>query len=330
MSELRIAINSILHGLVSRGVRLGEKPSRFLWAALIVRDLMRLRKPNFTAIRRFISVNCIKAITLDAKSNLPSIEGLVVSTRKDFEVLALCIPSIVESSFNKITKITIIVPNSDLEECQILIANLKMLTPIEIIDEDMYLSHDLRSRIRNLFGNRYGWVLQQLLTVEFVRRSQARGVLVVNSDTILLKKMVWLEETNRQILMPSWEFNDPYYKFLESLSVYFVGITQSFISHHMLMQPSMFRQILSRIGIDSIEALLQKVETHGDLSSNSPICLEFEIYAQGLLAFSRDQAVITKWSNIGLSRKNTSSPLKEIARLKRKGYFRSVSIHSWS
>jgi len=330
MSKLQIICKSFLYGLVNRGVRLGKKPSRFLYLILILKDLVRLRKPDISGIKRFITANSIEATTLETRSNLPSIESLVVSTSKDFEVLALCIPNIVESSFNQITRISIIVPNSDMQKCQLLIDALEMDVPIELIDEDSYLPIELRNKIRRLFGTRYGWVLQQILTVEFIRRSEATGVLVVNSDTILLERLVWLDDMSLQLLMPSWEFNQPYYDFLEQLNPSFAGITQSFISHHMLMQPVLFRKTLTEIGIDSLEELLQKVEIHADLSSSSPICLEFEIYAQGLLVFNRERALISKWSNIGVSRTNGDVSLEEIARLKSRKQFRSVSIHSWS
>jgi hypothetical protein len=281
-------------------------------------------------IGRFIKVNRIEAITLEQKSSLPSIEALVVSTRKDFEILGLCILSIGESSANQIERISIIVPNSDLEECQSLIAGLGITIPYHVIDEDNFLIVEVRDRIKRLFGNRYGWALQQALTVEFIRRNHSRGVLVVNSDTILLKKMVWLDDLHRQPLMPTWEYHKPYYDFLESLSPSFAGIKQSFISHHMLMQPIIFRETLTAIGIESIEELLQKVEMYADLSNNSAVCLEFEIYAQGLLVFNSDRALITKWSNIGLSRANKATLFAQIEQLRLKGQFRSVSIHSWS
>ena len=141
MSKMQIICKSFLYGLVNRGVRLGKKPSRFLYLILIVKDLVRLRKPDIPGIKRFITANSIEAITLESRTNLPSIESLVVSTCKDFAVLALCIPNIVESSFNQITRISIIVPNSDMQECKLLIDTLELGVPIELIDELILGNH---------------------------------------------------------------------------------------------------------------------------------------------------------------------------------------------
>lgn len=330
MSDSKFGLTNLFATLVNRGVRIGKNPSRILWAVFVLRDLSRLRRPNLSLINSFMKANRVEAITLEPKSSLPTIEALIVAARKDFEILGLCILSIGESSVNQIDRISIIVPHSDLEECQSLIVGLGINIPYQIIDEDSFLSVEIRDTIKRLFGKRYGWALQQVLTVEFIRKSQACGVLVVNSDTVLLSKMVWLDELHRQPLMPTWEYHKPYYDFLESLSPSFVGIKQSFISHHMLMQPVIFRETLTAIGIDSVKDLLREVEIHAELSDNSAVCLEFEIYAQGLLVFNSELALITKWSNVGLSRAKKSNLLAQIEKIRLDGHFRSVSIHSWS
>jgi hypothetical protein len=62
-------------------------------------------------------------------------------------------------------------------------------------------------KIKEYFPQKYGWVLQQFLTIEQVINSQFAGVLQINSDTLILKPVLWLDYDENQPLFVSSEYN---------------------------------------------------------------------------------------------------------------------------
>jgi hypothetical protein len=330
MSSLRKYLKEVFTKLTVTSVKIDRQPNAFTWLIFIIGDIVNFRKPNFQGANRFYSVNKIPPRTLQNLAEPPRIISLVVSTEKDFDLLRICLPAIVSGSINQIDEIVIIVPNKDLDSCNKLVASLNPDVKATVLDEDSVLPIEVRARIKHLFGKRYGWVLQQLLTVEFVLKSKAKGVLVVNSDTVLIEKLLWLDHNGKQLLMPSWEYNPPYYDFLSKLSPKFQIAKNSFISHHMLMQPEILRSIFAELDLRTTSDLFEMVENFADLNSNSPVCLEFELYAQGILTFFPEQTLISKWSNRSLSKMTMNASLDELCKIAKAKNYRSASIHSWS
>ena len=145
-----------------------------------------------------------------------SIELIVVSTAKDFEIL----PHSVKHALKALSKykyggVRIIVPKRDVVQCEKLFHNSNI--PISIIDENTFISKDQFEILSNNFGDRDTWVLQQLLKVQAVISSKADAVLILDSDTILLRKRPWFDQEAKQILTPSAEFNAAYYLFLNKM-----------------------------------------------------------------------------------------------------------------
>ena len=236
-----------------------------------------------------------------SESDIPSIQVLSVATKKDFDTLPFSLKSVISSSKNRIEQITVISPAREIPKnfSDRILFDFG-LTNLNFVPEEIIISESSRQRLYAMFGSRYGWVLQQLLTVKFCLDSDARGVLVVDADTVLLKKLQWLDKFGSQLLMPSLEFHPPYCDFLNRAFGSYKNPRFTFITHHMLIQPDKLRAIFSRLKIGSIEELIDIVEKYAVLSENSAVCLEFEIYAQFLLKFFPKNAKLVKFSNIGL------------------------------
>lgn len=100
-------------------------------------------------------------------------------------------------------------------------------------EEDLINSSD-RELIASAFPHRYGWVLQQFLAVEHILSSQLAGVLLVNCDTVLTKRVHWLDGTGNQKLLASLEFHAPYYELLEKVFGLSSCPDYTFVLHHML------------------------------------------------------------------------------------------------
>lgn len=259
----------------------------------------------------------------------PEIEILFVTTKKDFEILPYAIRAAQKSvQHHSGTSTSLIVPDSEIKFAQLLTVNLP--GEIYVLPESDFFSSDQMARVRQHFGSRAGWVIQQLLKVEFVSSSRKEGVLVVDSDTLLLEPRVWLDSQGRQLLTPTWEWNKPYYDFLEQAGFEKGSLTHSFVPHHMLMQPVYMREARNFVSWGDFEKLISYLVLHGRNEIQSPFCIEFELYAQFMLQNHPNKIEISKWANIGIPRSKTGLANQiEGATQSLSGKFASVSFHEY-
>jgi hypothetical protein len=281
--------------------------------------------------RRWRSISVPLDSTL-FKEHIPSIELLTVSLKKDFVTLPVSLQSAVMSSLNKVESITIISPGRDLQSLQLQGPQLDLGTPnIKLVSEEDVMTQESRERIGKIFRDRAGWVIQQLLTVKFCLESKARGVLVINADTVLLREHQWLDNSGKQILMPSLECHLPYYQFLNRAFNLSSKPKFTFVTHHMLIQPEVLREIFSRLSIQSIDQLIDLIERFADRDDSSAVCLEFEIYAQCLMKFYANRTSLVKFLNAGSPDRDTLIPKLDLLRrdLGVTGRLNSISFHEY-
>jgi hypothetical protein len=240
------------------------------------------------------------------------------------------ITNAITNSVNEIGRTTVAVPAAQLEECRQKLSEVIGVYAIEVLSEDEFLSDAIREKLRDKFGKRYGWALQQFLTVERVLKSSYRGVLQVNSDTMLLRPTQWIDNGGRQPILVSTEYHLPYYLFLNSLNSDFPIHTETHIAHHMLFQPDIFRKILEKSNIRTLEDLVDFTIANVQVNEESPMCIEFELYALGALRYFPEKITLAKFGNINYPRRAGTSPddfQKELVQLAKK--YNSISAHSY-
>ena len=267
----------------------------------------------------------------EGKKAQKRIELLFLATKKDFEVLSFSIQSASNvTSQNENVFISIVVPDSLEQECKEQLIDLE--EKIVVVPESLLITPDISSQISERFKERAGWVIQQLLKLQFVIRSHSDGVLVVDSDTILLEPRVWLDSGGQQILTPTWEHHLPYYVFLKSLGICELEPDFTFVSHHMLMQPKILNELFEYARWKNIEDLAKLICSLPNLGEQSPFSLDYELYAQYLYKFHPDKVLLGKWSNKAVAlpsgkidRKVKIEEEIEISRNK----FASLSFHSY-
>ena len=313
--------------------------SRYLLSRYIFRNLVNLAKflqrrdiqiLNFDE-KRFERANWISS-SIDRKAGQKdkSIELIVVSTSKDFDILVHSVNYAIKSlSEYRFGGVRIIVPKRDLDECRRLFARNN--GKVKIIDETTIISSDQINLLSQNFGNRDTWILQQLLKVQAVLTTSADAVLILDSDTLLLRKRPWFDQQGRQILTPSFEFNPPYYVFLNKLIFSKVIPDYTFVSHHMIIQPKILNQIMIQINTPDINKFLEYCCLHSDKYSSSPICVEYELYGQ-YVALKESQSVFyARWANATIPKKYSGLILNsKILRFIISHSFNSISFHSWS
>lgn len=288
-------------------------------------------KGKSRALRRFLNANNLPTYAAQSDQRLPAIEVLYVATEKDFEILKSTLSVTLKSLSNyQVSSVTIIVPDNQVKTILDLLP--KTETPAVIVPEGSLVSHAEIKRLKEFFGDRYGWVLQQILKILFVRNSSYLGVLVVDADTALLTSRIWIDSNHRQVLCPTWENHAPYYKFLEEREIPVNPPKFTFVSHHMLFQPIFLNEILHLQGWDTTEKILESLISSTSAKENSPFSIDYELYAQYLYLNHPEKVVLEKWANYEAEPRKSSESLTEYAQRvtsRSLGKYASVSFHSY-
>ena len=263
-----------------------------------------------------------------ATSNL-KIDLLFVAARKDLETFPLAAFYAFQSVIGgEVQQISVIAPQKDVRLFENVIGSTFL--PINVIDEESIISSATIIQLKEIYSNRFGWVLQQIIKLRFVENSNADGVLVVDADTILLKKRKWLDYGEKQILTPTWEFHRPYYNFLNSLNICSQIPTYTFVPHHMLMQPKIVSELISHLGWEKDSDLLKSIKSVDLPGENSPFSIDYELYAQYMFKNYPELLTLEKWANLSLARSKHGFGQQFKRLLPKVGKsFASLSFHSY-
>ena len=258
--------------------------------------------------------------------NLPTIEITIDCAAKDSKLVTKVIKFAELNVRNPISSVKVVVPSSDFQVISGIISENVFQSQIIILDEDTLLDSELRDRIRALFPNRYGWIIHQFLTLQQVLNSSTSGILSIDSDTLILRPMAFLNNDGVQMLMESLEYNKPYYEFLNKINEVYPVKTPSHVTHYSFFQKRLLLGILTQLGIFNLMQLLDFIEMYADLNSSSAICIDRELYALGLIAFYPDAYTLVKFANISVSLNEILDP-KKVQAFSEK--YNSISAHSY-
>jgi hypothetical protein len=229
----------------------------------------------------------------------------IISSVQEIELLPLSTEALLFTHGDVLIEKILVAPKDQ-------ITAIKKVIPGEFkcISDDELLSADLSSLINTIAPlNRQGWIRQQLLKILLAKYIGGRGTLLVDADTILLRKQNWISENGIQNLQISAEYHRPYQchfeKFandsLPDLSHLKISPRTSFVTHHQLMQPSVIDQIFTNPGQTLNQGLRKWIEAIDFSSSESPAC-EWHTYGTFLAINDSSKIQLTQWRNIGISR----------------------------
>jgi len=308
-----------------------DKRPRYWHILLLIPFFLRHPKSNISLFRRFLHANSLpNELPVISELQLPSISCLLVVTKKDFINLQDCVEGLNLGSRIPISKFVFITPSSYKEECENAVTGLVNMTNWVVYSDEDIISQESMTKLRAKFGTNFGWVVQQFLTVAYVLASQDEGVLALDGDTILLRPQTWLTHSGQQSLMVSNEFHAPYYELLAKIDHRYMQSNLTFVTHHMLFQPPKMRTILEDIGVTNIDELIAKVISLVDVSVKSPLCIEFELYAQSMYLNFPELVKLTRFSNIPVALPiDQDARTRNLDAIRRSAYYNSISVHSW-
>jgi hypothetical protein len=252
---------------------------------------------------------------------------LIVAHKKDFTTLPLALKYAMSALRNyKIATPCVIVPDEFLVECRQVLARTG-ITQVEVLGENSFFSEEELKSLKENFGKRFGWVLQQLLKLRKIMSNDDKYWMLVDADTLLLRSRNWLDNKGRHILTPTYEFHEPYYKFLEGAGLVCLDHSLSFIPHHMFIDRNFLIQALTRIGVNDDKDLIELVES-ADTTQDSPFSIDYELYGQYMHVFHPEKINLAKWSNVSVQRPENTREIERIAE-RLTSNFASVSFHDY-
>ena len=297
-------LNALLKILLGRI----ESPLLDRVTLVLVRMLFK-RKGSIPSVARLILISIWSTDPLRKEKDLPEIDLAIVFAYKDVELVPAAVLAAVHFSANPIKVVRLVTPSLDPPAVQESIgkveqASLRMNFSLEVYDDASLLGTE---RLRDLRSHQVpdrslSWVTQQLLKLSAVLKSSQRATLIVDADTILLKRRTWLAKDGRQILMaPEW-FRSLWTEDVER----FLGLKKtlpfSFITHHQLMQRNIVETIFGADGRKLIDWAL---------SARRRIA-EYETYGTYLAEVHPRLAVVARFGNVERAARPTVSSIDSV------------------
>jgi hypothetical protein len=255
------------------------------------------------------------------------IDVVIPSTPKDLEVLDACVEGIIANCARirdvYVVSKTQLTPSARWFD--------EALYPFSKKDVAYHLAKKdpiLADKILNEEFSRVGWYYQQLLKLyaPFAIPNISSNVLVLDSDTVFLKPVSFLNEENAGLYDPSSEYWMPYFYFSERLLPGFRRLYPQYsgISHHMLFQRPVLEDLFACIEEIHEMPFWQAFCAMVDVNQLSPFssgASEYELYFN--FVFHRtDQVEIRRLRRIDIP------SLNKVAECIQNGYD-YYSCHDW-
>lgn len=253
---------------------------------------------------------------------LPQIEILIAAAEKDFDIINVTIEAAILSSLNPVSLVKVVVPSVNVAA-----AKQRLSQVAEVHSEDDFLPEDLLNAASQFQPiGRAGWVTQQLIGLYGAWSCQSSGVLVLDSDTLLAGKRVWLTNSGIQPLSFSYEYHQPY----ESHASRVWGRRRrhhflSYISHYMMMQSDILRNMFPRL-----KDIVRWVEL-ADPGEPSGLA-DYHSYGRWISDNCRNRIRFERWSNISLDYGRLDGSTEERVMWLQREFPEALSFssHSWA
>lgn len=319
------------HNYVEKYGKVNHQP-KYEHLPLILASIIRRGPRIISDFWWFVRSNSVANYFHFDHSNLPAIELLVVATQKDFDTLSFAIQKGVDSSCNLIRRVSIIVPQNEIEECSKALRTLdrRIRKITTVISETSIISTHSRKLISKHTGMNYGWYLQQFLKIAFCLESTSAGILVIDADTLILRRNCWLDSQGNQPLVLAINKFQPYFDFLRYLKIVNKNPKYSFVTHHMLYQPHILNLILIYWGHADFDAFVEFILHEMNKYNISSISIDYELYGQFLREEYPHKVVFQRFCNSSKPRIESIDGMAVLSEYEKLGSdYNSLSLHSW-
>lgn len=241
--------------------------------------------------------------TTYALTNEP-IDVVIPCTDKDLLTLNLCIRGIRANGQN-IRRIIVVSDKKLTDEAEWFDEKNYPFTKYEIALEIFGGNHEEAQKFISSPRTRVGWIFAQCLKLyaAFVIPNISSNILCLDSDTVFLNPVTFLNKSGGGMYNPGTEYHMPYFQHMQKLlpGLKRLWTQHSGISHHMIFQKpiidNLFAMIEAYHHTDTWRAICRCIDRNAVYGSAFS---EYEIYFN--FAFARTQQVslrFLKWENTG-------------------------------
>lgn len=222
-------------------------------------------------------------------SKIP-LDVFIPAVAKDIKVLPLAIQGIQRNLGHPCGDIVVATPANCLTEIRKAVARLG----VQVVDEQEFLPCARESIVYAPCGNdRSGWLVQQLLKFCAAAHCRHDHCLVVDADTVLLRRQVF-ERNGKHVLQVADEYHAPYYDVFQRIFGYPTTSFISCVTHMMCFNKGTLNEMLKEVELrwgvawhDAIQLAADKFtlsgfseyETYGHwLQRNKPEMISLEYF----------------------------------------------------
>lgn len=227
----------------------------------------------------------------------------------DLDIAPYALENALRHSLNPIRNVSIAVPSREverelrrrLEERHLDFGSVNLQFTLDI---DL-LESRVRDEIDRFPQHRRGWIVQQVVKIQLALAATTAGVLLLDADTLLLRRRLLLDNRGRGVLFPTYEAHRPYYDHLARALGPSYGDARrgwSHVSHHMVVQPSLLHDLIGELESRHGSSPLAAVVSLADSTEPSSCSLDYEMYAEWVLRRRRSRVRETKWGNVAVPR----------------------------
>jgi hypothetical protein len=274
-----------VHEILVNMLRVNE--SRLLALTITKIEFLRAKLfglENFRSKTR--QILSISQVTDPLRDRTPPVIDVAIPCHpKDYENLQLVIQGVRKSVSNPIGKIYLVTPRDYVIKLQDDFPECHVLSDDEVLNSEL-----LRAIQDSCVGSRRSWILQQVIKFRIAMLSTEIATLVLDADTILIARRLWVDSRGRQVLCIGEDFYLPYKNHQRRV---FGGENYllAFVTHFQLMTKVTLSEIFSPNG----HGLVDWIKL-GDPDSGSAIS-EYDTYGEWLASNRPERVVFAKWNN---------------------------------
>lgn len=296
--NLRISQSSafrrmILESIDSRLSNNLNSPPRFVLK--ILRLLSKVNKPDKSYIRfiltRFFPWDPLRKFAPDV------IDVFVLTHEKDLLILPYTLLALMESVGDQINSINVIAPLNSIEVIKNKTSNLSKYVPFNLItDEELFSRFESESTIKMSSVPK-----MEILKLICALQSQTGKTLVLDGDTLLLRRRTWVSGNSlvipvaQEYLLRHINFNRNFFN-LDS------NVGLGFVTHHQLLIKSEVKRVIALIGGE--EKLMQVFDNaYTNFSEkNNVFPSEWQLIGDWMYEKSDYKIFFVSFINLGMSR----------------------------
>lgn len=260
---------------------------------------------------RLLFVPRLSRLKYPIKGGLPPVAMVFVVGKLDYQIAKKTITKNIEMSQNPVSKITVISQDSDFS------LNLQG-HKIEHLVETELIPAQLQELAKENFGERAGWVIQQLLKI-YACANSSGPLVIIDTDTEFVKPIIFVDERGFISLPSSPTRNIEYESALKKLGLGRNLLGFSHVIHFLVVDPKLLGDSLRLMKLYPIkECLLTAINLKQDLFS-----LDYEALSQIMIGNKKTGWRFVKVKNRDAMRSETFTSDEDIDSLSYHHYIQS-------